>query len=86
MVHRILTLPRIREWVCQGKYPRLDQLQKDVLLVLAKGRAEVGGPAHQDAIAMERRWIQIRDEVCKKGSLLWSPALSHTLRLGDLMQ
>lgn len=80
-IHRTLTLLSVKEWACQGKYSRLDQLQRDLLLVLAKGREEIGSPTHQDAMAFERRWIQARDEVCRRGSLLWSPALSHTMRL-----
>ena len=79
-VSRSLTLEQIEQWAKWGRYTRLDLLQRDVLIVLRGAREEFGSPAYLDSVALERGYIRARDEVCKKGALLWTPAFTYTER------
>ena len=80
----MLSLRRIAHWTEGGRYSRLDQLQTDLLAVFAKARKRGGEEAEDEGArirqrsrVLERQFLLVRDELCKKGEVLWSPALQQ---------
>ena len=79
-IRRRFGLAKIRQWLNDGRYTRLQQLQDDLLAVFKLGRAYYGTEAYRESFKLERVYLKVRDEVCKNGMLLWSPALEYTAR------
>ena len=81
---RVFSLHKLFSWVSTSRYTRLDQLQTDVLLVFSQAKEEgeelehrgYGGVA-KTARALEKAYVNIRDDVCGQGTVLWSPALKQ---------
>ena len=79
-IRRRFDLAKIRQWMSEGRYTRLQQLQDDLLAVFKLGRAYYGSEAYRESFKLERVYLKVRDEVCRNGTLLWSPALEYTAR------
>ena len=85
-VKRRFDLAKIRQWVDDGRYTRLQQLQDDLLAVFRLGRAEYGSEVYRESFKLERSYLRIRDEVCKDGGLLWSQALEYTAKYVSVLE
>ena len=79
-IRRRFDLAKIQQWTSDGRYTRLEQLQDDLLAVFKLGRRHYGSKTYHESCKMERAYLTVRNEVCKDGTLLWSPALGYTAR------
>uniref|UniRef100_A0A3P9AC43 Protein polybromo-1 n=1 Tax=Esox lucius TaxID=8010 RepID=A0A3P9AC43_ESOLU len=72
----------IRANVDRGRYRRLDVFQDHMFEVLEKARRmhRTDSEIFEDAVELQQFFIRIRDELCKNGEILLSPALSYTLK------
>ncbi|XP_057702350.1 protein polybromo-1-like isoform X1 [Corythoichthys intestinalis] len=70
----------IRTNVDGGRYKRLDVFQDQMFEVLEKARRlnRTDSEIFEDAVELQQFLIRIRDELCKNGEILMSPALSYT--------
>ncbi|XP_062316377.1 protein polybromo-1 [Osmerus eperlanus] len=70
----------IRANVDRGRYKRLDVFQDHMFEVLEKARRmhRTDSEIFEDAVELQQFFIRIRDELCKNGEILLSPALSYT--------
>ncbi|KAK7916700.1 hypothetical protein WMY93_012461 [Mugilogobius chulae] len=70
----------IRSNVDKGRYKRLDVFQDHMFEVLEKARRlnRTDSEIFEDAVELQQFFIRIRDELCKNGEILMSPALSYT--------
>uniref|UniRef100_UPI0037E82D4E protein polybromo-1-like isoform X1 n=1 Tax=Semicossyphus pulcher TaxID=241346 RepID=UPI0037E82D4E len=70
----------IRNNVDRGRYKRLDVFQDHMFEVLEKARRlnRTDSEIFEDAVELQQFFIRIRDELCKNGEILMSPALSFT--------
>uniref|UniRef100_A0A4W5LSI8 Protein polybromo-1 n=1 Tax=Hucho hucho TaxID=62062 RepID=A0A4W5LSI8_9TELE len=70
----------IRANVDRGRYRRLDVFQEHMFNVLEKARRlhRTDSEIFEDAVELQQFFIKIRDELCKNGEILLSPALSYT--------
>uniref|UniRef100_A0A671TY91 Protein polybromo-1 n=1 Tax=Sparus aurata TaxID=8175 RepID=A0A671TY91_SPAAU len=70
----------IRNNVDRGRYKRLDVFQDHMFEVLEKARRlnRTDSEIFEDAVELQQFFIRIRDELCKNGEILMSPALSYT--------
>uniref|UniRef100_A0A8C2Z3C6 Protein polybromo-1 n=1 Tax=Cyclopterus lumpus TaxID=8103 RepID=A0A8C2Z3C6_CYCLU len=70
----------IRTNVDRGCYKRLDVFQDHMFEVLEKARRlnRTDSEIFEDAVELQQFFIRIRDELCKNGEILMSPALSYT--------
>uniref|UniRef100_A0A7N6AKL2 Protein polybromo-1 n=1 Tax=Anabas testudineus TaxID=64144 RepID=A0A7N6AKL2_ANATE len=70
----------IRTNVERGRYKRLDVFQDHMFEVLEKARRlnRTDSEIFEDAVELQQFFIRIRDELCKNGEILMSPALSYT--------
>ncbi|KAM9410171.1 protein polybromo-1-like isoform 4-T4 [Pholidichthys leucotaenia] len=70
----------IRKNVDSGRYKRLDVFQDHMFEVLEKARRlnRTDSEIFEDAVELQQFFIRIRDELCKNGEILMSPALSFT--------
>ncbi|XP_061689897.1 protein polybromo-1 isoform X2 [Syngnathoides biaculeatus] len=70
----------IRKNVEGGRYMRLDVFQDHMFEVLEKARHlnRTDSEIFEDAVELQQFFIRIRDELCKNGEILMSPALSYT--------
>uniref|UniRef100_A0AAR2L8Q4 Protein polybromo-1 n=1 Tax=Pygocentrus nattereri TaxID=42514 RepID=A0AAR2L8Q4_PYGNA len=70
----------IRANVDKGRYKRLDVFQDHMFEVLEKARRmhRTDSEIFEDAVELQQFFIRIRDELCKNGEILLTPALSYT--------
>ncbi|XP_066526293.1 protein polybromo-1 isoform X2 [Hoplias malabaricus] len=70
----------IRANVDKARYKRLDVFQDHMFEVLEKARRmnRTDSEIFEDAVELQQFFIRIRDELCKNGEILLSPALSYT--------
>uniref|UniRef100_H2SQN8 Protein polybromo-1 n=1 Tax=Takifugu rubripes TaxID=31033 RepID=H2SQN8_TAKRU len=70
----------IRSNVDRGQYKRLDLFQDHMFEVLEKARHlnRTDSEIFEDAVELQHFLIRIRDELCKNGEILMSPALSYS--------
>ncbi|XP_063071885.1 protein polybromo-1 isoform X2 [Engraulis encrasicolus] len=70
----------IRANVDHGRYKRLDVFQDHMFEVLEKARRlhRTDSEIFEDSVELQQFLIRIRDELCKNGEILMSPALSYT--------
>ncbi|XP_078668227.1 protein polybromo-1-like isoform X1 [Branchiostoma floridae x Branchiostoma belcheri] len=70
----------IRRNLDKGRYRRLDVFQEDVFRVFERARrvSRTDSEMYEDAVELQQFFITIRDEICKNGELMLSPALSYT--------
>uniref|UniRef100_A0A672IS18 Protein polybromo-1 n=1 Tax=Salarias fasciatus TaxID=181472 RepID=A0A672IS18_SALFA len=78
----LLNFEIIRKNVDRGRYKRLDVFQDHMFEVLEKARRlnRTDSEIFEDAVELQQFFIRIRDELCKNGEILMSPALSYTSR------
>ncbi|XP_070557674.1 protein polybromo-1-like isoform X3 [Ptychodera flava] len=77
---RPLDLDVVRRNLDRGRYRRLDRFQDDMFEVFETARklSRTDSQVYEDAMELQKFLITIRDEICKNGELLLSPALSYT--------
>ncbi|XP_060724127.1 polybromo 1, like isoform X1 [Tachysurus vachellii] len=77
-----LSLDIIRNNVERGRYRRLDVFQEHFFEVLDKARRlnRTDSEIFEDSIELQQFFLKIRDELCKNGEILLTPALSYTSR------
>ncbi|XP_060775398.1 polybromo 1, like isoform X2 [Neoarius graeffei] len=77
-----LSLEMIRNNIERGRYRRLDVFQEHFFEVLEKARRlnRMDSEIFEDSVELQQFFVKIRDELCKNGELLLSPALSYTSR------
>ncbi|KAG5835754.1 hypothetical protein ANANG_G00247370 [Anguilla anguilla] len=87
LVHNLFVSPPlnfeiIRANVDNGCYRRLDVFQEHMFEVLEKARRlhRTDSEIFEDAVELQQFFIRIRDELCKNGEILLSPALSYTTK------
>ncbi|XP_013402941.2 protein polybromo-1-like [Lingula anatina] len=75
-----LTFDQIKRNLDRGRYRRLDRFQEDMFEVFSYARkvSRTDSQLYEDAVEMQMFFIKIRDELCKNGELLLTPALSYT--------
>ncbi|XP_051997457.1 protein polybromo-1-like isoform X3 [Xyrauchen texanus] len=75
-----LSLEIIRNNVEHGHYRRLDVFQEHVFEVLEKARRlyRTDSEIFEDSVELQHFFVKIRDELCKNGEILLTPALSYT--------
>ncbi|XP_076447907.1 protein polybromo-1-like isoform X4 [Babylonia areolata] len=79
---RMLTFDQIKRNIDRGRYRRMDRFQEDIFRVFENARkvSRTDSQLYEDAVEMQMLFIKIRDELCKNGELLLTPALSYTER------
>ncbi|XP_053148171.1 protein polybromo-1 isoform X2 [Hemicordylus capensis] len=77
-----LTFDIIRKNVENNRYTRLDLFQEHMFEVLERARRmnRTDSEIYEDAVELQQFFIKIRDELCKNGEILLSPALSYTTK------
>ncbi|XP_060060482.1 protein polybromo-1 isoform X14 [Erinaceus europaeus] len=77
-----LTFDLIRKNVENNRYRRLDLFQEHMFEVLERARRmnRTDSEIYEDAVELQQFFIRIRDELCKNGEILLSPALSYTTK------
>uniref|UniRef100_A0A8C5R7N0 Protein polybromo-1 n=1 Tax=Leptobrachium leishanense TaxID=445787 RepID=A0A8C5R7N0_9ANUR len=77
-----LTFDIIRKNVENNRYRRLDLFQEQMYEVLERARRmnRTDSEIYEDAVELQQFFIKIRDELCKNGEILLSPALSYTTK------
>ncbi|XP_051568786.1 protein polybromo-1-like isoform X3 [Myxocyprinus asiaticus] len=75
-----LSLETIRNNVERGHYRRLDVFQEHVFEMLEKARRlyRTDSEIFEDSVELQHFFVKIRDELCKNGEILLTPALSYT--------
>lgn len=78
---RALSLDLIKRRLDTGQYKRLDQFQEDIFSCLQRGRnlSRSDSQVFEDSVELQSYFIRQRDELCRNGDLLHSPALNYTL-------
>ncbi|PSN42113.1 hypothetical protein C0J52_02963 [Blattella germanica] len=78
---RALSLDLIKRRLDRGLYRRLDIFQEDIFACLERARrlSRTDSQVFEDSIELQSFFIRQRDELCRGGDLLHSPALSYTL-------
>ncbi|XP_043236297.1 protein polybromo-1-like isoform X4 [Amphibalanus amphitrite] len=77
---RGISMEIIKRRLDRGLYTRLDVFQEDVFAVLDRARrlSKHDSQTFEDACEMQMFFISYRDELCRSGTLLSSPALSFS--------
>ncbi|XP_069062185.1 protein polybromo-1 isoform X12 [Pleurodeles waltl] len=77
-----LTFDIIRRNVENNGYRRLDLFQEHMFEVLERARRmnRTDSEIFEDAVELQQFFIKIRDELCKNGEILLTPALSYTTK------
>ena len=78
---RMLSLEIIKRRVDRGLYKKLEQLQRDVFLVLDRARrlSRTDSQVWEDSVELSKRFITARDQYTEKGERLQSKALEYKL-------
>uniref|UniRef100_A0A8D9EME9 Protein polybromo-1 n=1 Tax=Cacopsylla melanoneura TaxID=428564 RepID=A0A8D9EME9_9HEMI len=78
---RAISLDLIKRRLDSGQYRRLDMFQEDLFACLDRGRqlSRTDSQVFEDSIELQSYFIRQRDEICRNGDLLHSPALNYSL-------
>ncbi|KAK7869922.1 hypothetical protein R5R35_013708 [Gryllus longicercus] len=78
---RALSLDLVKRRLDRGLYRRLDIFQEDIFACMERARklSRTDSQVFEDSIELQSCFIRQRDELCRNGDLLQSPALSYTL-------
>ncbi|KAJ8960513.1 hypothetical protein NQ318_013797 [Aromia moschata] len=78
---RGVSLDLVKRRLDKGVYKRLDVFQDDFFACLDRARrlSRTDSQTFEDAIELQTYFIRQRDELCKNGELLSSPALGYTV-------
>ncbi|KAL8620376.1 hypothetical protein ACOMHN_013001 [Nucella lapillus] len=79
---RLLTFDQIKRNIDRGRYRRMDRFQEDMFRVfeIARKSSCTDSQLYEDTVEMQMLFLKVRDELCKNGELLLTPALSYTER------
>ncbi|BFZ08168.1 hypothetical protein BsWGS_11204 [Bradybaena similaris] len=82
VTERPITFDQIKRNLDKGRYRRVDRFQEDMFKVFERARklSRTDSQLYEDAVEMQTFFIKTRDELCKNGELLLTPALSYTER------
>lgn len=77
---RAISLDLIKRRLDKGLYKRLDIFQEDVFSCLDRARrlSRTDSQVFEDSIEMQQFFIRKRDELCRNGEVLSSPALKYS--------
>ncbi|GFO15453.1 polybromo 1 [Plakobranchus ocellatus] len=77
-----MTFDQIKRNLDKGRYRRIDRFQEDMFKVFERARklSHSDSQLYEDAVELQTFFIKTRDELCKNGELLLTPALSYTDR------
>ncbi|XP_021376482.1 protein polybromo-1-like isoform X22 [Mizuhopecten yessoensis] len=77
-----LSFDQIKRNLDKGRYRRFDKFQEDMFEVFERARrlSRTDSQLYEDAIEMHLFFIKTRDETCRNGEILLTPALSYTER------
>ncbi|XP_065223085.1 protein polybromo-1 isoform X3 [Planococcus citri] len=78
---RAISLDLIKRRLDSGQYRRLDMFQDDMFICFERARrlSRTDSQVFEDSIELQSFFIRQRDEICRNGDLLNSPALNYTL-------
>lgn len=78
---RAITLDLIKRRLDKGIYKRLDTFQEDIFACFERARrlSRTDSQVFEDSIELQSFFIRKRDELCKNGEMLSSPALNYTI-------
>ncbi|KAL1454034.1 hypothetical protein WDU94_010329 [Cyamophila willieti] len=78
---RAISLDLIKRRLDSGQYRRLDMFQDDLFSCFERGRnpCPTDSQVFEDSIELQSYFIRQRDEICRNGDLLHSPALNYSL-------
>uniref|UniRef100_A0A1B6CN38 Protein polybromo-1 n=1 Tax=Clastoptera arizonana TaxID=38151 RepID=A0A1B6CN38_9HEMI len=78
---RALSLDVIKRRLDSGQYRRLDLFQEDLFSCMERARrlSRTDSQVFEDSVELQSFFIRQRDELCRNGDLLHSPALNYTL-------
>ncbi|KAF5282989.1 hypothetical protein FQA39_LY04860 [Lamprigera yunnana] len=78
---RALSLDLIKRRLDKGLYRRLDTFQDDIFACFERCRrlSRSDSQVFEDSVELQTYFIKQRDELCKHGDLLQSPALNYTV-------
>lgn len=78
---RALSLDLIKRRLDKGLYRRLDTFQEDMFACFERARrlSRSDSQVFEDSVELQSYFVKQRDELCKHGELLQSPAFSYTL-------
>lgn len=76
---RGISLDLIKRRLDKGLYKRLDLFQEDIFACLERARklSRTDSQVFEDSIELQSFFIKKRDELCRHGKVLESPALSY---------
>uniref|UniRef100_T1J6Q3 Polybromo-1 n=1 Tax=Strigamia maritima TaxID=126957 RepID=T1J6Q3_STRMM len=79
---KMLSLDCIKRNLDKGRYRRLDRFQEDMFDVFDKARrlSRTDSQVFEDSVELQSYLIKCRDDLCKNGQILQSPALNYTER------
>ncbi|XP_046634801.1 protein polybromo-1-like isoform X2 [Daphnia pulicaria] len=79
---RAISLDLIKRRLDKGLYRRLDAFQEDIFLCFERARrlSRTDSQVFEDSIELQSHFIKQRDEFCRHGDVLSSPALNYSLK------
>ncbi|CAL1527080.1 unnamed protein product [Lymnaea stagnalis] len=82
ITERPMTFDQIKRNLDKGRYRRVDRFQEDMFKVFERARkcSRTDSQLYEDAVEMQTFFIKTRDELCKNGEMVLTPALSYTER------
>lgn len=77
---KMLNLDCIKRNLDKGRYKRMDRFQEDMFDVFEKARrlSRTDSQVFEDSVELQSYFIKCRDDLCKRGEVLQSPALNYT--------
>ncbi|KAI5726180.1 hypothetical protein M8J77_024956 [Diaphorina citri] len=78
---RAISLDLIKRRLDSGQYRRLDMFQDDLFACMDRARtlSRTDSQVFEDSVELQSYFIRQRDEICRNGDLLHSPALNYSL-------
>jgi len=78
---RAISLDLIKRRLDKGLYRRLDVFQEDMFLAFERARrlSRTDSQVFEDSVELQSHFIKQRDEVCRQGDVLSSPALNFSV-------
>ncbi|XP_064633737.1 protein polybromo-1-like isoform X4 [Lineus longissimus] len=79
-IKKPMTLDQIKKNLNKGRYRRMDRFQEDMFTLFSEARkmSRTDSQVYEDAVDLQLHFIKTRDELCRNGEVLLTPALSYT--------